>query len=79
MSLPEEVASGDLRRSLVALRDVLAVTLTEAEPKERAPLARQLTVVLERIAAIPEAEEESLTDELRRRREARRRVAGAAS
>jgi len=77
--LPEEVASGDLRRSLVALRDVLAVTLTEAEPRERAPLARQLTVVLERIAAIPEAEEESLTDELRRRREARRRGAGAAS
>ena len=71
MVLREVVAEGDLRESLIALRDVLAERLEEAKPAESAPLARQLADVLARIAALP-GEEKSRLDDLAARRAKRR-------
>ena len=65
--LTKAVASGDLRKSLEALRDLLAARLEGAEARESAALARQLHEVLLRIAALP-VKEKSKLDELAKRR-----------
>lgn len=71
--MPLDVAaiqSGDSRKSLVALRDYLAVLLDAAEAKDAAPLARQLALTLEKLSALP-AGEASPLDDLAARRAAR--------
>lgn len=70
-SMPDVVREGDLRASLVALRDHLAERLLTAE-RDAAPLARQLQQVLTQLAAIPAPETESKLDEISARRAARR-------
>lgn len=72
------VAEGDRRKSLEALRRTLAVTIEVAEPREVAALARQLTIVLEQLDALPIAGEATPLDELTSRRAARRRPAAEA-
>jgi hypothetical protein len=70
-----EVASGDRRRALVALRDRLVAAIEETEGFHVAPLAKQLADVLAQLdqLRVPEV---SARDELARRRAERR--AGAA-
>lgn len=65
-----EVKSGDYRRGLVALRDRLAAACVDAEPRELAPLARQLALVLRELdgLTVPKG---SVVDDLRARRVAR--------
>ena len=67
----EGLCSNDLRVSLTALRDVLVERLLGAEPRESAALARQLELVLVRLASLP-AEEKSQVDDLTARRKERR-------
>ena len=67
-------ASGDRRAALLALRDELARRLVDAE-RDAAPLARQLTIVLEQIDALPVPGEASRVDDLAKRRQARRAAA----
>lgn len=71
MSLCEAVGSGDLRASLVALRDSLAGSIEAADAEKVAPLAKQLRDTLLAVAALPESKEVSLVDELRDKRAAR--------
>jgi hypothetical protein len=67
-------ASGDRREALLALRDELARRLVDAD-RDAAPLARQLTIVLEQIDALPVPGESSRVDELAKRRASRRKTA----
>lgn len=67
----ENLCSDDLRVALTALRDLLAVRLVGAEPRESAPLARQLREVLTVLASLAEPEESGL-DDLAARRAGRR-------
>jgi len=72
MSLPEAAASGSRLRTLEALRDVLAVSIVEAEPDKRAPLAARLSEVLEQIDKLtPAAKVGDPIDEIAKRRSAR--------
>ena len=73
-SLPEVVATGDRRASLVALRDFLASQLLTAE-RDVPALARQLTNVLAEIDAIPAPVTESKLDDLATKRAKRREAA----
>lgn len=73
MGLVEQVASGDRRASLEALRDMLAESLVEVDPRYRAALAKQLVEVLVALDSLPRTERSRL-DELADRR-ARRRPA----
>lgn len=77
--LPTEVASGDRRRALEALRDRLAKELEhEAEAgfcleckrssSSVAPLAKQLRDTMAELAALPVAREGTVLDELAKRR-----------
>lgn len=70
-TLAEVVADGDLRSSLVALRDELAKAIEDADTDKVAPLARQLRDVLADLDTLstPEVSE---VDELRLAREQRR-------
>jgi len=72
--LSEVVKDGDLRSSLVALRDELAAAIEEAETDKVAPLARQLRDVLADLdaLAVPEV---STVDELHVARQERRAAA----
>lgn len=80
------VKEGDYVGSLTALRDHLAKLLDDALPNEAASIARQLSLVLDKINALPEAKEASrldgiadaVTDELAevRRTRARQRQSG---
>lgn len=70
-SLPEIVKEGDHRASLLALRDHLAERLLSAD-KDAAPIARQLTIVLRELEALPNPAVESKVDEIAKRRAARR-------
>lgn len=70
-SLPDAISSGDLRTQLIALRDLLTERIAAAEPKETAPLARQLADVLVRIAGLP-GDEKSGLDDLAAKRAKRR-------
>ena len=67
----DSLASGDLRESMTALRDVLIGRILGAEPKETAPLAKQLAEVLKTLDGLP-GEEKSDLDDLRDAREKRR-------
>lgn len=69
--LIKAVQSGDDRKSLIAIRDVLAKRLDEAEPRESAAIARQLVDVIGRIRMLP-GEEKSDLDDLADRRKKRR-------
>lgn len=60
------------REGLVALRDVLAETITQAEPRETAALARQLQAVMAALDALPVAEKVNPVDDLKARRAKRR-------
>ena len=75
MAFIDEVKSGDHRRALVAMRDVLAVHLAEADPNVAAQVAARLQAVLNDLAAMAKPEGKSASDELRDRREARRSAA----
>jgi hypothetical protein len=73
MSLSAAVASGDRVASLRALRDVLASNIEAAEaPRDVAPLARQLTLVLAELDALAPPERKGThLDQLADRRRAR--------
>lgn len=76
MPLSEEVASGDVRRSLTALRDHLAQALENCRRADAvAPIARQLADVIERLEKLPDENRESAVDDLTKRRSARRAAA----
>jgi hypothetical protein len=75
MSASEDLKSGDHRRALTALRDVLADHLVVAEPSVSAQIAARLQAVLTELAAMKEPDEESASDDIARRREARRAAA----
>jgi hypothetical protein len=66
-----EIKSGDHRRALVAMRDVLADAMTAAEPAVVAQIAGRLQAVLNDLAALAPEVKQSKTDELRARRENR--------
>lgn len=73
MPLVEEVASGDRRRALVALRDRLAGDLDVCESaRDVGTLAARLADVLEQIDALPNRAEVSAADEIAARRASRR-------
>jgi len=74
--LSAQVAEGDRRQSLVAIRDRLAAELTTAEGSAVATLAKELRAVLAEIDNLP-AVGVSKVDQLAARRKAR--VAGGAS
>jgi hypothetical protein len=74
----DEVVSGDRRRALEATRKVLAERITQAEPKETAPLVNQLRAVLAELADLPEGKARSVVDDLAAKR-ARRTSGRAAS
>jgi hypothetical protein len=79
MTFTDEVASGDERRALIALRDVLAGQLVAAESNVVAQIAGRLQAVIARIAELGEPTvKESASDEIARRREARRAEAQVA-
>jgi hypothetical protein len=69
-----EVASGDRRRALVALRDRLVAAIEETEGFHVAPLAKQLSDVLADLDKLREPEV-SARDDLASRRTARRAAA----
>lgn len=69
--LTDEVQRGR-RAGLEALRDTLAESIVAAEVNARAPLARQLTIVLEQLDNLPGGEEANPVDELARKRTERR-------
>ncbi len=71
-----EAVKVSTRDGLVALRDVLAVTITQADPKEVAALARQLQAVLAAIDGLPAAEGANPVDDLKARRAKRRGASG---
>lgn len=73
-SLPQVVAEGNHLASLIALRDYLAAQLLTAE-RDVPAIARQLTNVLNEIAAIPAPDAESKLDDLANRRAARKSAA----
>ncbi len=72
MTLTKAVQSGDQRKALTALRDELARAVEAADAEKKAPLARQLTIVLDRLAALPTEGVKSTVDQLARKRAARR-------
>ena len=69
-----EVASGDERRALRAMRDRLAADMDRAEASYVAQIAARLQSVVERLAELgPEPDElESPSDDIAKRRAARR-------
>lgn len=70
-----EVGSGDRRRALEALRDRLAADLDVAPVTVAAQIAGQLRAVLADIAGLPGVVERSASDDLAKRRKARRAAA----
>jgi len=70
---------GSTREGLVALRDLLARTLEDAELKEVAALAGRLESVLLRLEAMPAAKGLSPLDEIAAKRSKRRPAAGVDS
>lgn len=72
MALSDEISSGDRRRGLVAMRDHLATLLESADANVAAQIAARLQAVMDAIDALPAQSGESKTDQVRRKREARR-------
>jgi hypothetical protein len=64
---------------LEAIRDQLAAQLELAEPAVAAQIAGQLRATLKDLAALPAVKEGSKLDEVKQRREARRRAAAKAA
>lgn len=62
------IGEGNHRASLEALRDLLATNLTQAEPREVAALARQLSLVLKELDELPAEKGRSTLDDLAARR-----------
>ena len=79
MSTLDRLDSADRRTSLEALRALLAVSLVDAEPGQRAPLAKQLRDTLAELDALPDGKEVSTSDDLASRRSARRSAAKSAA
>ena len=69
---------GPRPEALRALRDLLASTLLEAEPGQRAALARQLRETLIELDRLPDATVRSTSDDLAAKRTARRAAAKGA-
>jgi hypothetical protein len=78
LSLTEAVKVGH-REGLEAMRDSLAAAMELAEPAVVAQIAGRLQAVLDRLAELSPAEEESLADVLAARRAARLSVPRADS
>lgn len=72
MSLSEAADQGDRRRTLEELRGVLVTAIQGAEPRELAPLAKQLREVLAELDELPSGKEGSVVDDLTARRNERR-------
>ena len=66
--LSEVVTEGDHRRSLEALRDLLASEMIGANPNVIPQFAGRLQDVLRELAGLPSGEEKSTSDDLARRR-----------
>lgn len=79
MSLSKVVSEGNRREALEAMRDVLAVAMSQAEPREMAAIANQLRQVLRELDELPAGERLSKRDELAQRRQDRRAKAAAES
>lgn len=76
MTTVDEIGSGDERRALIAMRDVLAQHLLTAESSVVAQVAARLQAVVKRLAELDDTTTEvSTSDEIARRREARRSAA----
>lgn len=71
MTMHDAATTGDRTAALVALRDALAAAIDRAEPRELAPLARQMQAVLAELEQLLVPAEGSVSDELRARRAAR--------
>lgn len=72
MSVAGSAATGDQLATLTALRDRLADEVDNCDnPRDLAPLSRQLTLVLARIAELAPPSEVSIVDQLAARRAAR--------
>lgn len=78
-SVATAAASGDQRAALEALRDKLAADMEQAEPAVVAQIAGQLRATLKDLAALPPVAGGSKLDEVKQRREARRRAGAAAA
>lgn len=78
MTLIDAAASGDRRSVLEQLRSVLAVSIVEVDPDKRAPLAKQLRDTLAELDALPDGKEDSTSDDLTARRNARRAASTSA-
>ena len=74
----ERIKAGEYREQLVELRDLLAEAVSKAEPREVAPLARQLSQVLGLLDQL-KVPEVSRVDEIARKRQARRSAAAEVS
>ena len=73
MSVADAAAKGDQLATLVALRDRLAAEVDTCDnPRDLAPITRQLQLVLARIAELSPSTEVSIVDQLAARRAARR-------
>lgn len=60
-----ELASGDKRRALVALRDHLAARLDEGvASRDLAPITKQLADLVETLDAMPDGEEKSAANDI---------------
>ena len=72
VDLVEAAATGSRLSALESLRDVLAVSIGEAEPDKRAPLVARMTDVLEQIERLRPAEKVGdPVDEIAKRRATR--------
>lgn len=77
MTLRDEIANAGHREALEAVRDRIADELDNSDSSSAvASLARQLTVVLEKLESLPTAERSGL-DDLEQRRADRRAAAVA--
>ena len=70
--LSHVVASGDYRASLEALRDHLAASVEVVDADKKAPLAKQLADVLDKLANLPAEKGRSTFDDLAARRRSRK-------
>jgi len=75
VSVADDLKSGDHRLALLALRDVLADHLVIAEPSVSAQIAARLQAVLSELAALKAPDERSASDDIARKRDARRAAA----
>jgi hypothetical protein len=73
----ETLKAGNLRASLEALRDRLALAMEEASSGVQPQIAAQLRGVLKDLDALPDGKKVTTADDLRNRREARRSQAAA--